>query len=163
MPCDTGSEISKMQEEWPQFNWSTVDPAYPSKTGLFEFSKTGLTQRGIACRMWLRNRPENVIAVVSHSGFLGVGVSYRRYGNADFRIFDFADGDEEIGGKLIEWELTEQKGGGLGKSPKGVYPMKPGDYPAETETEARVGEAVSELPSGRNFVLAQLLRDQDLR
>jgi broad specificity phosphatase PhoE len=146
MPCDTGSEISTMQKEWPQFDWSTVDPMYPAKTGLYEFSRTGLIQRGIACRKWLRERPEKVIAVVSHSGFLRVGVSYRLYENADFRIFDFGEGDEEIGGRLVEWELTEQQGGGLGKSLKGVYLMKPGDYPAENETETEVGEAVSEVP-----------------
>ncbi|KAH8676694.1 histidine phosphatase superfamily [Tricladium varicosporioides] len=142
-PCDTGTEISEMQKEWPQFNWSTVDPKYPSKTGLYEFSKTSLSKRGIEARKWLRNRPEKVIAVVSHSGFLRVGVSYKKYENADFRIFDFAEGDEEIGGKLVEWELTEKKGGGLGKSPRGTFPFGPGDYPEESKD---VGEAVDEQP-----------------
>jgi broad specificity phosphatase PhoE len=131
-PCDTGTSIDAMEKEWPQFDWSSVDPEYPTKTGIYEYSKTGLTQRGIAARKWLKNRPEKVIAVVSHSGFLRVGVSHRMYENADFRIFDFEEGDEhdDIGGKLIEWELTEKKGGGLGKSPQGFYPMSPGDYPA---------------------------------
>ena len=144
-PCDTGTSVSAMEKEWSQFDWSTVDPEYPTKTGLYEFSKKGLTARGIAARKWLRNRPEKVIAVVSHSGFLRVGVSYRQYANADFRIFDFADRDEEIGGKLVEWEVTEKKGGGLGKSPKGVFPMGPDDYPEQVE-EA-MGEAVNEDPS----------------
>lgn len=93
----------------------------------------------------MRERPEKVIAVVSHSGFLRVGVSYRAYDNADFRIFDFAEGYEELGGKLVEWELTEKKGGGLGKSPKGVFPMGPGDYPEGTE-EA-IGEVTKEIPN----------------
>ena len=70
MPCDTGTEISAMEREWPQFDWSTVDPEYPAKTGIYAFSKEGLTQRGIAARKWLRDRPEKVIAVVSHSGFV---------------------------------------------------------------------------------------------
>jgi hypothetical protein len=78
-------------------------------------------------------------------GFLRVGVSYRQYANADCRIFDFSEGDEEIGGKLIEWELTEKKGGGLGKSPKGVFLMSKDDYPEETEKD--IGEAVSENPT----------------
>jgi broad specificity phosphatase PhoE len=145
-PCDTGSPISDMAKEWPQFDWSVVDPTYPAKVGLYEFSKTGLTQRGIAARKWLRERPEKVIAVVSHSGFLRVGVSYRMYDNADFRIFDFGEGDEEIGGKLVEWDLTEQQGGGLGKSLKGYFPMREGDYPAESEAKVDVGEAASEIP-----------------
>ncbi len=78
--------------------------------------------------------------MVSHSGFLRVGVSNKKYENADYRIFDFAEGFEETGGKLIEWELTELKGGGLGKSPKGFFEMAPGDYPD-------VGEVVCENPS----------------
>ena len=55
-----------MEKEWPQYDWSDVDPKYPAKTGLYEFSKEGLTQRGIQARRWLRSRPEKIIAVVSH-------------------------------------------------------------------------------------------------
>ncbi|OBT50676.1 hypothetical protein VE04_08705, partial [Pseudogymnoascus sp. 24MN13] len=106
-PCDTGTAISSMKEEWPQFNWDGVDPLYPSKTGLYEFSKEGITRRAIEVRKWLRDRPEKVIAVVSHSGFMRVGLSYRRYAHADFRAFRFSNGDEEIGGRLVELELTE--------------------------------------------------------
>jgi len=134
-----------MEKEWPQFDWSTVDPKYPAKTGLYEYSKRGLTERGIEARKWLKNRPEKVIAVVSHSGFLRVGVSYRMYANADFRIFDFAEGHDEVGGKLVEWELTEKKGGGLGKSCQGDFPMGSGDYPKEAGES--VGEVTSEVPS----------------
>lgn len=81
---------------------------------------------------------------MSHSGFLRVGVSQRWYQNADFRIFEFEEGDEhdDVGGKLVEWELTEQKGGGLGKSTKGFFPPGPDDWPAEK----KVGEAADELP-----------------
>lgn len=148
-PCDTGTAIPEMQKEWPQFDWESVDPEYPSKKGLYEFSKRGLTKRGIEARKWLRERPEKVVAVVSHSGFLRVGVSYRHYDNADYRIFEYGEGDEEIGGRLIEWEETEAKGGGLGKSQKGVYHMGPGDYPREKEEmiEKSAGEAVKETPN----------------
>lgn len=142
-PCDTGTDISAMEKEWPQFDWSSVDPEYPAKTGLYAFSGEALTQRGIVARKWLRERPEKVIAVVSHSGFLRVGVSFRQYANADFRIFDFGGGDEEAGGNLVEWELTEK--GGLGKSPKGHFPMTKEDYPSEADKG--LGEAVSESPS----------------
>jgi len=145
-PCDTGTSVSVMEKEWPQFDWSSVDPEFPTKTGLYAFTKDSLIQRGIAARKWLRDRPEKVIAVVSHSGFLRAGVSYRQYFNADFRIFEFGGGDDEIGGKLIEWELTEKKGGGLGKSWQGVWPMKKGDYPEDSAEKAH-GEAVSENPS----------------
>lgn len=143
-PCDTGTAIEEMKKEWPQFDWSEVDPVFPAKTGLYEYSKRGLTERGIAARRWLRDRPEKVIAVVSHSGFLRVGVSYKRYENADFRIFDFAEGGEEVGGRLVEWDLTEARGGGLGKSGRETFTLGPGDFPPEKE-EA-VGEVTSEKP-----------------
>jgi hypothetical protein len=72
-----------------------------------------------------------VVAVVSHSGFLRVGItSGKIFQNADYRIFEFGDDLE-----LKEWELTETKGGGLGKSPKEIKPMHPGDYPERVETE----------------------------
>ncbi|RDW77145.1 hypothetical protein BP6252_05198 [Coleophoma cylindrospora] len=146
-PCDTGTAIVDMAKEWHQFDWSTVDPKYPAKTGLYEFSRDGLTRRGVECRKWLRGRPEKVIAVVSHAGFLRCGVSGRKYENADFRIFDF---DEELGGELVEWELTESNGGGLGKSPKGFFPMTPEDYAnvwPPTQDVKAVGEPVKESPA----------------
>ena len=59
-----------MKEEWPQFDWSTVDPVFPAKTGRYANTIPTLTKRGIEVRKWLRERPEKVIAVVSHSGFL---------------------------------------------------------------------------------------------
>jgi broad specificity phosphatase PhoE len=128
-PCDTGTSITEMEKQWPQLDWSIVDPLYPSKTGLYTFSRQALTRRGIEARKWLRNRPEKVIAVVSHSGFLRVGVSNKAYHNADYRIFEFAEAndDEEIGGRLVELEVTEVNGGGLGKSGYGSYYMTPGE------------------------------------
>lgn len=49
-PCDTGSSIKEMEREWERFDWGSVDPVYPAKTGLYEYSKRGLTDRGIAAR-----------------------------------------------------------------------------------------------------------------
>ena len=89
-----------------------------------------------------------VRTVVSHSGFLRVGVSYRHYHNADFKIFDFAEGHEAVGGKLVEWEMTEQKGGGLGKSSKGIFPMDVCDYPDENEkAPINLSEVINETPN----------------
>lgn len=171
-PCDTGTPIRVMEREWPQFDWSSVDPEYPSKEGLYgqsflsptnhvqiwmyhnsqvvyawylgrladcitEWSRQGLTERGIAAKKWISERPEKIIAVVSHSGFLRVGITAgKEFENADYRIFEFGDNLE-----LKEWDLTESKGGGLGKSKKEVRPMHPGDYPERVETEV-----VDELP-----------------
>jgi len=94
-------------------------------------------------RKWLRGRPEKVVAVVTHSGFLRVGVSCRWYENADFRTFGFGDGDEEVGGRLVEWELMERKGGGLGKSQKGIVGWETQKFP---EQEIRSVEREPAIP-----------------
>lgn len=148
-PCDTGSPIPQVSKEFPEVDWSSVDPLYPSKTGLYAFTRQGLKQRGIEAKKWLKARPEKVIAVVSHSGFLRVGVSSCRYENADFRIFEFAEGDGEEGLELVEWEITEKKGGGLGKSDKGRFPVLDSeDIPdAEISQDKKVGEVVEEKPA----------------
>lgn len=146
-PCDTGSDPAALAEEWPAFDWGQLDPLYPAKTGLYEFSKDGLTRRGVAARKWLRAREEKVVAVVSHAGFLRVGVSYCAYANADFRVFEFADdeegegeGDEDVGGRLVEWELTRERGGGVGKSEKGVFGWETQHFPEEKPVGGEVAE-----------------------
>ena len=57
--------------------------------------------------------------MVSYNGFLWHYVCNRRFGNANCRIFTFVEGYEEIGGKLVELELTKSEPRGLGKDPKG--------------------------------------------
>ena len=53
-----------------------------------------------------------------------------------------------MGGKLVEWEMTEQKGGGLGKSSKGIFPMEVGDYPDENEkAPINLSEVINETPN----------------
>ncbi|EMR80816.1 putative phosphoglycerate mutase protein [Botrytis cinerea BcDW1] len=143
-PCDTGTPIEIMEKEWPQFDWSAVDPLFPAKSGLYEYSKDALTRRGVAARKWLQQRPEKVIAVVSHAAFLRTCVSFRQYANADYRIFDFADDDRQESAELVEREVTESNGGGLGKSAKGVFGMTINDYPSEIEKG--IGEATTEVP-----------------
>ncbi|ESZ98262.1 hypothetical protein SBOR_1358 [Sclerotinia borealis F-4128] len=144
-PCDTGTPIELMEKEWPQFDWSAVDPLFPAKSGLYEFSKDALIERGIVAKKWLQQRPEKVIAVVSHSAFLLTCISYKRYANADYRIFDFANGDGQKSAELVEWELTESRGGGLGKSPRGTFGMSVNDYPMEIEKD--IGQATNEMPN----------------
>ncbi|KAK2628166.1 hypothetical protein QTJ16_002812 [Diplocarpon rosae] len=142
-PCDTGTSIAIMEKEWPQFDWSSVDPVYPENTGLYEFSMNGLKQRGIAARKFLRDRPEKVIVVVSHAGFLRTSLCHRRFDNADYRIFDFKEDENNL--ELVERELTEKRGGGLGKSEIGIFPLKDGDAP-----EVALGipeEVVDEVPA----------------
>jgi broad specificity phosphatase PhoE len=140
---DIGRPVSELMKEFPDFDFSTVDPNFPKKEGLYEFSLEGLTERGIQARKWLKERKEKVIAVVSHDGFMRVGVSQRKYGNADYRIFSFeeeGEGRDDL--KLVEWEETEKNGGGLGTCPKGTFGWLPNDFkympkPPPPEVQAR--------------------------
>jgi hypothetical protein len=61
------------------------------------------------------------------------GVSNRKFANADFRIFDFAEVDGQVDAKLVEWELTESNGGGLGKSPRGFWGFGPHEEAIEVK------------------------------
>lgn len=129
-PCDTGTKVSIISKDFPEFDFSTVSHDYPSKTGRWAFSQAAITQRGVDCRRWLKARPEEVIAVVSHSGFLRVGVSHRHYANADYRVFRFAENSAD---ELIEWNLTGKNGGGMGYSRVGLAMIEPTDFPQERQ------------------------------
>lgn len=83
------------------------------------FTKEAILARGQSALADLYGRSEDVIAVVSHSGFMRTAVAGRWFENADYRVFDFADrgGGEGEGGpyRLVEWEVTRGKGG-MGRS-----------------------------------------------
>ncbi|KAK7993549.1 GPI-anchor transamidase [Apiospora arundinis] len=113
--------------KFPAVDFSTLDPVYPDKltpAGAHYFAARGaILNRGQASLRRLRDRPEKVIVVVSHSGFLRLGVTGCYYMNADYRIFDFEE-EEQPGGvdgktpqiRLREWDETKEKGGGMSKS-----------------------------------------------
>jgi broad specificity phosphatase PhoE len=139
-----------MAAEFPNFDFSVVDPLYPDKTSNlssnpYAFTGKAILARGQTCLKALYSRPEKVIAVVSHSGFLRVAVANRRFFNADWRVFDYdeekmresRENGEGLDGQglfaLKEWSLTEEKGGGMGRSEKGVFTMVRGDYPEVDE------------------------------
>ncbi|KAF2797808.1 phosphoglycerate mutase-like protein [Melanomma pulvis-pyrius CBS 109.77] len=158
-PCDTGCPITTMASEFPAFDFSKVDPLYPDKTtnlatNPYAFTRRAILARGQTCLKSLYMRPEKVIAVVSHSGFLRTAVCHRRFFNADWRVFDFdeeameeskrkgegLDGEGEF--LLKEWKETEENGGGMGRSEKGIIKVLPTDFPPD-EVD---GEAVDEVP-----------------
>ncbi|KAK6858467.1 phosphatase [Apiospora arundinis] len=128
-PCDTGMPGAAvvLAPKFPAVDFSTLDPVYPDKltpAGSHYFATRGaILNRGQASLRRLRDRPEKVIVVVSHSGFLRLGVTGCYYMNADYRIFDFEE-EEQPGGvdgktpqiRLREWDETKEKGGGMSKS-----------------------------------------------
>ncbi|KAI1814414.1 histidine phosphatase superfamily [Poronia punctata] len=116
-PCDTGSEISKVAAEFPDIDYSTVDPVWPDKTSpaghRYRYTKTAILARAQRALDKLHARPEKVVVVVSHSGFLRAGVTGSWFFNADYRVFDF---DSAVPYRLVQRASTEEKGGGLGRS-----------------------------------------------
>jgi len=139
-----------MSAEFPNIDFSSVDAVYPEKvhppSNPYAFTRKAVLTRGQDCLRTLYHRSEKVIAVVSHSGFLRCAISHTQYGNADYRIFDFAkpSGEEgEVMYALKEWETTEEKGGGMGKSDKGRADIQPRDFPLEDQPE-EVAESVEQ-------------------
>ncbi|KAI4613695.1 hypothetical protein J4E83_007296 [Alternaria metachromatica] len=148
-PCDTGTPIDEISKEFPQYDFSVVDPSFPDKTtggskNPYAFTEKAILARGQRCLKDLYSRPEKVIAVVSHSGFLRTGVCNRMFFNADWRVFEF-DGEEMKKNPgffvLKESEETEKKGGGMGRSDVGVFGIVPGDFPPEVEEEIATNKA----------------------
>lgn len=154
-PCDTGSPLDVISSEFPQYDFSSVDPSFPDKTTNLSSNPYAFTQRAIFARgqsalRELYSRPEKVIAVVSHSGFLRTAVANRMFFNADWRVFTFDKEEEGRGGMLglRESEETEKKGGGMGRSEVGIFGVVEGDFPPEEEERVEeVGEASKQVPS----------------
>lgn len=71
---------------------TTVDSVYPDKTSpagsAYYHSRRAIISRGQRALKFLYERPEKIVFIVSHSGFMRVGVSGRWFFNADYRIFD---------------------------------------------------------------------------
>lgn len=147
--CDTPCSKERLAELYSQFPLRDVPPEYPAKTGAFAFTQDAIAARGRHVRQALKHRPEKVIAVVSHAAFLRLGATHWRFANADYRIFDFAeDGDE-----LVQWQETEEKGGGLGRSakersyPKAIDFQNTFDPEKYADRNAAEGEIVRETPT----------------
>ncbi|KAF4547779.1 Histidine phosphatase-like protein 6 [Elsinoe fawcettii] len=153
-PCDTGSALDTIGERFKQIDFSDVDPAYPKKEGVYAFTQDAVVGRGQKVLQNLYARKEDVVAVVSHSGFLRAGVSKRHYANADYRVFTFEEWNGKGDVKLVESDLTEGKGG-MGWSEEGVATIGANEFPktnkvkqVEEQQGKQVGsEATEEVPS----------------
>ncbi|KAG9502287.1 hypothetical protein J7337_005114 [Fusarium musae] len=97
--------------DW-QVNLSSVDPLWPDKTSpsaeRYWYTKKSILARGQRALEDLKKRPEKLIFVVSHAGFLRLGVAGYWFFNSDYRVFDFED-------KGIK-QREETKAGGMGLS-----------------------------------------------
>jgi broad specificity phosphatase PhoE len=139
---DIGRPISELKQSWPWVDWSSMDSEFPSKEGVYEFTQDALLERGRIARKWLANRPEKVITVIGHAGFMRIGICHRKFGNADYRIFNFADGE---GDELVECESTERNGGGMGNSEKGVFGWELHDFKYMPKNKGKSKEELVEI------------------
>ncbi|KAH7356141.1 histidine phosphatase superfamily [Pyrenochaeta sp. MPI-SDFR-AT-0127] len=146
-PCDTGSPITVMESEFPQYDFTQVDPRYPDKTtnlsnNPYAFTRKAILARGQTCLKDLYSRPEKVIAVVSHSGFLRTAVCNRMFFNADWRVFEFDERETKAQGKFVlrESEETEKNGGGMGRSTAGFFGVRASDFPPDIEEQQAKSE-----------------------
>lgn len=121
-PCDTGSPLAAVAQEFPLVDFSAVDPVYPDKTSRpagdrYRYTKAALLARARDVLAELYHRPEKAVVVVSHSGFLRQCVTGDHYFNADYRVYDFEERKEGEEGpfRLKQRELTKGAGG-VGRS-----------------------------------------------
>lgn len=120
-PCDVGSPIAMVEHEFPQIDFSHVDPVYPDKTSAagvkYKYKKENLLARAHEDLEELYARPEEVIVVVSHSGFMRQAVTGDHYFNADYRIYDFEErADGEKGPTRLRQSDLTKGAGGMGRS-----------------------------------------------
>lgn len=108
-----------VQKDFSQVDFSAVDPVWPdkssSKAAKYHYTRTSILARGQRALGDLEERSESLIFVVSHSGFLRLGVAGWWWMNADYRIFRFAgEQDSRAELRLVQDESTIK--GGLGLS-----------------------------------------------
>ena len=70
----------------------------------------------------LRELESKTVVVISHDGFLRL-LTKRKYGHADFRVFNFDDA-----GELAETVESEVNGGGRGTCPQGRFGWIESDF-----------------------------------
>jgi len=108
-----------VQKDFSQVDFSAVDPVWPDKSSSeaakYHYTRTSILARGQRALRDLEGRPESLIFIVSHSGFLRLGVAGWWWMNADYRIFHFV-GERGSGGELRLEQDESTVRGGLGLS-----------------------------------------------
>lgn len=114
-PCDVGTPLARLQPAWPQISFARLDPVWPDKTSAaatrYAHARSAVVERGRLCLEDLYRRPEKVVFVVSHSGFLRAGCVGWWFFNSDYRIFEFEDGLGEDGRRVVRQDESTLEGG----------------------------------------------------
>ncbi|KID62727.1 phosphoglycerate mutase, partial [Metarhizium hybridum] len=114
-PCDVGTPLARLQPAWPQISFARLDPVWPDKTSAaatrYAHARSAVVERGRLCLEDLYRRPEKVVFVVSHSGFLRAGCVGWWFFNSDYRIFEFEDRLGEDGRRVVRQDESTLEGG----------------------------------------------------
>jgi broad specificity phosphatase PhoE len=72
LPCDTGSSVAELKKEFADYpvDFSLVQDGWNSNQGKWAPTADKIVARAREARHWLRSRPEQHIAVVTHGSFL---------------------------------------------------------------------------------------------
>ncbi|KAL9603854.1 MAG: hypothetical protein Q9219_000963 [cf. Caloplaca sp. 3 TL-2023] len=106
LPCDTGSHLDTLKEDFKNrpISLDLVPEDWNSKQGKWAGNQDAIQMRCREARNWLKARDEQVIVVVTHGGLLHyltedwtgsekyVGTGWA---NTEFRSYRFVDGDDE--------------------------------------------------------------------
>ena len=71
LPCDTGSSVSQLANEFAgkSIDFTHVQPEWTVKTGKWSPEKEAIKKRAQEAREWLAKRPEKEIVVVTHGSY----------------------------------------------------------------------------------------------
>lgn len=112
--CDIGSPTSRFQAAYPHIDFTKVDPVWPDKTSpagaKYACTRPAVLARAKRALEDLYNRPEKVVFAVSHGAFLRVGLTRRWFANADYRVFEFGEGLDDLGRRKLVMEEGMEKG-----------------------------------------------------
>ncbi|KHO11374.1 poly(ADP-ribose) glycohydrolase isoform [Metarhizium robertsii ARSEF 23] len=110
-----GPPLARLQPAWPQISFARLDPVWPDKTSAaatrYAHARSAVVERGRLCLEDLYRRPEKVVFVVSHSGFLRAGCVGWWFFNSDYRIFEFEDRLGEDGRRVVRQDESTLEGG----------------------------------------------------
>lgn len=123
-PCDTGvprEELEKI-EEFAGFDFARLTPDWTSKQGFYAADQDALTNRARSVRHFLRDRPEQEIALIAHGDFLrritcdADAPSDYMWKNAEVRVFEFDPETVESESCLLKFVETVPGAEGYGWS-----------------------------------------------
>ncbi|GAB1317977.1 Phosphoglycerate mutase-like protein [Madurella fahalii] len=176
--CDTGTPLTELTTSFPHVDFSRVDLVWPDKTSpaaaKYHYSRDAVLARAHEALRDLYHRREEVVIVVTHSGFQRAALGSRWIAHADYREFWFRSRhtrSDELG---QPYQLSEhrasfgQESGWMGRAVtqearRGVIlpeeqPLLDGNRAGERLGEAwRMSGAIPEgadvpqLPAGEDF------------